>query len=149
MNGLRALLLGLLLICMAGCTSTRTTASTLTPVLAAPSATAKVKPTTVPKATPVATPSGLVTVDASVLPREARATLALIAQGGPFPYDRDGVVFQNRERILPKKASGYYHEYTVPTPGESDRGARRIIVGDQGELYYTGDHYQSFVEVIP
>ena len=78
------------------------------------------------------------------LPREARETLALIKQGGPFPYQRDGVVFGNRERRLPARSSGYYREYTVPTPGARDRGARRIIAGESGEYYYTGDHYNTF-----
>lgn len=78
------------------------------------------------------------------LPREARETLALIRQGGPFPYKRDGVVFSNRERRVPAQPKGYYREYTVPTPGVRDRGARRIIVGNPGEYYYTDDHYNTF-----
>lgn len=78
------------------------------------------------------------------LPREARETLALIRQGGPFPYRKDGIVFGNRERRLPVQSSGYYREYTVPTPGARDRGARRIIAGGSGEYYYTGDHYNTF-----
>lgn len=78
------------------------------------------------------------------LPREARDTLVLIKQGGPFLYKRDGVVFGNRERRLPSRPSGYYREYTVPTPGARDRGARRIIAGTQGEYYYTDDHYNTF-----
>lgn len=82
------------------------------------------------------------------LPRQARDTLSLIAAGGPFPYSRDGVVFGNRERILPKAPRGYYHEYTVRTPGARNRGARRIVcAGDQRATepcYYSDDHYQSF-----
>jgi ribonuclease T1 len=78
------------------------------------------------------------------LPPEAQQTLALIKQGGPFPYKRDGVMFGNRERRLPSWPSGYYREYTVPTPGARDRGARRIIAGTQGEYYYTDDHYNTF-----
>jgi ribonuclease T1 len=78
------------------------------------------------------------------LPREARETLALIKQGGPFPYRRDGVVFGNREKRLPAQQSGYYREYTVPTPRARDRGARRIIAGVPGEYYYTDDHYNTF-----
>ena len=93
--------------------------------------------------------SGLPHVSPADLPAEARHTLELIAAGGPFPYDRDGVVFQNRERILPRKSGGYYHEYTVPTPGEDDRGARRIITGKQGERYWTADHYASFAWIAP
>lgn len=88
--------------------------------------------------------SGLPEVKASELPAEARQTLALIARGGPYPYSRDNVTFGNFERILPRKSSGYYKEYTVRTPGESDRGARRIVAGEAGEKYYTPDHYNSF-----
>jgi len=78
------------------------------------------------------------------LPAEVAQTLALIDDGGPFPYDRDGVVFENREGLLPDHPRGYWHEYTVPTPGAGDRGARRLVVGRAGEIYYTGDHYGSF-----
>ena len=78
------------------------------------------------------------------LPREARDTLVLIKQGGPFPYKRDGVVFGNRERRLPSRPRGYYREYTVPTPGARDRGARRIVAGTGDEYYYTDDHYNTF-----
>ncbi len=88
--------------------------------------------------------SGLTFVAAADLPGEARDTLKLIDQGGPYPYSRDGVVFGNFEKILPKHDRGYYREYTVKTPGESDRGARRIVTGKTGERYYTGDHYKSF-----
>lgn len=78
------------------------------------------------------------------LPAEARATLALIEQGGPFPYSRDGVVFGNFEKRLPSRPRGYYREYTVPTPGVRNRGARRIVAGQRGERYYTDDHYRTF-----
>lgn len=78
------------------------------------------------------------------LPKEAEKTLRLIKQGGPFPYQRDGVTFGNFERRLPTKERGYYKEYTVPTPGSRDRGARRIVAGRNGEYYYTGDHYKTF-----
>ncbi len=77
-------------------------------------------------------------------PPEARATLRLIKQGGPFPYPRDGVVFGNFEQRLPKHARGYYHEYTVQTPGARNRGARRIVCGTPVECYYSADHYQTF-----
>ena len=87
-------------------------------------------------------------IAANSLPPEARQTIALIKAGGPFPYSRDGVVFNNREGQLPKKARGYYHEYTVKTPGARDRGARRIIAGRDGALYYTDDHYRTFKRVI-
>jgi ribonuclease T1 len=88
--------------------------------------------------------SGLETIDIDDLPPEAVATLNLIKSGGPFPYTKDGSVFNNYEGLLPEKPSGYYHEYTVETPGSSDRGARRIVGGDNGEYYYTDDHYASF-----
>ena len=80
------------------------------------------------------------------LPPEARETLRLIDAGGPYPHRRDGVVFGNYERILPKRPRGYYREYTVPTPGSRDRGARRIVTGGDppAVFYYTADHYQSF-----
>ncbi len=83
-------------------------------------------------------------VPVSQLPPEAVRTLALIKQGGPFPYRKDGTVFHNRERLLPLRESGYYREYTVPTPGAKNRGARRIVAGSQAEYYYTADHYRSF-----
>jgi ribonuclease T1 len=92
--------------------------------------------------------SGLEIVKAASLPPEARTTLKLIDANGPFPYSRDGVTFSNLERILPKQAKGYYHEYTVVTPGSKDRGARRIIAGGKGERFYTDDHYASFKEVV-
>lgn len=97
-----------------------------------------------PTAAGVANPSRLPEVKASELPAEARQVLVLIARGGPYPYSRDNITFGNFERVLPQKPSGYYREFTVPTPGESDRGARRIIAGDAGEKYYTADHYSSF-----
>ncbi|MFC8343789.1 ribonuclease domain-containing protein [Streptomyces sp. NPDC057280] len=79
------------------------------------------------------------------LPSQAYDTLRLIEQGGPYPYSQDGVVFQNRERVLPSRSSGYYHEYTVKTPGSSTRGARRIVTGQEyQEDYYTADHYATF-----
>ena len=90
------------------------------------------------------------------LPVEARETLARIKSGGPFPYRKDGVVFGNFEKRLPMKPRGYYHEYTVPTPGSRDRGARRIVAGEgsrddarsSGEYYYTGDHYRTFRQIV-
>lgn len=82
------------------------------------------------------------------LPKEARQTLALIKSGGPFPYRRDGVTFQNRERVLPPRARDYYREYTVPTPGASTRGARRIVAGREADYYYSDDHYRSFRRIV-
>lgn len=109
--------------------------------------------TTAPSAARSAVPvppwaGGMRTVDAARLPAEARETLALIDKGGPFPYARDGIVFGNFEGLLPKHQRGYYHEYTVKTPGAHDRGARRIVTGQGGEIYYTGDHYKSFRAVL-
>ena len=85
------------------------------------------------------------------LPPEALETLALIQRGGPFPYRKDGTTFQNRERLLPAKPRGYYREYTVPTPGSRDRGARRIVAGGNPPevFYYTADHYSSFRQIEP
>ena len=102
----------------------------------------------VPAVPEVKNTSGLAAVPASSLPPEARETLALIARGGPYPYSRDGAVFSNFERLLPRKPGGYYKEFTVRTPGESDRGARRIVAGETGEKYYTPDHYESFLFIV-
>ena len=82
------------------------------------------------------------------LPREAIETIALIRQGGPFPHQRDGATFGNREKLLPARERGWYREYTVKTPGARDRGARRIVAGRDGTLYYTDDHYRSFRRII-
>lgn len=119
-----------------------TAAPSGTPVPAAPASSRA--PSTAGKVEGVPNTSGLAAIRESKLPAEGRRTLTLIRQGGPFPYERDGVAFGNFERILPRKSGGYYREYTVPTPGESDRGARRIVAGKAGEKYYTPDHYESF-----
>lgn len=99
----------------------------------------------------VASPSGgadgLATVRSSELPVQARQVLGLIDAGGPFPYPQDGTVFGNVERLLPAHPRGWYHEYTVPTPGSPDRGARRIVAGQDGVRYYTADHYESFARI--
>ncbi|MGV1008825.1 MAG: ribonuclease domain-containing protein [Dermatophilaceae bacterium] len=92
--------------------------------------------------------SGLAWVAESALPVQARHTLALIRAGGPYPYPRnDDQTFGNREGRLPARPTGYYKEYTVVTPGEQDRGPRRIIAGREGERYYTDDHYERFRRV--
>jgi ribonuclease T1 len=92
--------------------------------------------------------SGLKVQSLSSLPAQAGDTWKLIEKNGPFPYPRnDGVQFQNREKVLPAKSGEYYREYTVPTPGSQDRGARRLITGAKQEVYYTGDHYETFVVV--
>ncbi|MER7173267.1 ribonuclease domain-containing protein [Streptomyces mesophilus] len=112
---------------------------------AAPMATAA---TAAPTPAPVAgafTAAAVGDICYSALPSQAHDTLDLIEAGGPFPYPQDGTVFQNREGLLPGQSSGYYHEYTVETPGSPDRGARRIVTGEeQQEDYYTADHYASF-----
>ncbi|MEW1632858.1 ribonuclease domain-containing protein [Streptomyces sp. NPDC093801] len=99
-------------------------------------------------AAPAPAPAAVASVGSvcySALPDEAYDTLELIDQGGPFPYSQDGIVFQNRERVLPAQTTGYYHEYTVITPGSPTRGARRIVTGRQyQEDYYTADHYATF-----
>ncbi|WP_137942693.1 ribonuclease [Burkholderiales bacterium C2] len=94
------------------------------------------------------------TVALAALPREAQNTHRLVLAGGPFPYDKDGSVFGNRERLLPSKARGYYREYTVKTPGARNRGARRLVCGGKpptnpDACFYTDDHYASFKRIAP
>ena len=91
--------------------------------------------------------SGLAWVELAVLPPEAADTVRLIDRGGPFPEDEDGSTFGNFEGLLPDRERGYYREYTVPTPGLDSRGARRIVAGNGGELYWTRDHYASFERI--
>ena len=101
-------------------------------------------------------PSGtaqIATVALADLPRQGQRTYQLILQGGPFPHEKDGVVFGNYERQLPLARRGYYHEYTVDTPGTSSRGARRIVCGGHRRTapdacYYTGNHYSSFKKIV-
>lgn len=92
------------------------------------------------------------TVALAELPRQGQDTYRLIHQGGPFPYEKDGSVFGNRERLLPAQKRGYYREYTVKTPGSRDRGARRLVCGGPPRTpdgcYYTSDHYASFKRVV-
>jgi ribonuclease T1 len=94
------------------------------------------------------------TVALALLPPQAQATHRLVLSGGPFPYEKDGTVFGNRERLLPAQKRGYYREYTVKTPGSRDRGARRLVCGGQEPTkpeacFYTADHYASFKRVVP
>ncbi|OEV04381.1 ribonuclease domain-containing protein [Streptomyces oceani] len=99
----------------------------------------------VPSAAVAVAPAAVGDICQSELPPEAHDTLDLIEQGGPYPYPQDGQVFENREGLLPDQDTGYYHEYTVETPGSDDRGAKRIVTGDKDEEdYYTEDHYESF-----
>src|SRR5664279_3939195 len=101
-----------------------------------------------PPAAARANPEAIPPVPLAALPAEAQSVYALIHEGGPFRYDRDGIAFGNREALLPAKPRGYYHEYTVRTPGSRSRGARRIICGGPARkpdtCYYTDDHYRSF-----
>lgn len=96
---------------------------------------------------------GITTVALLDMPVQAHATYQLIHRGGPFPFEKDGVVFGNRERLLPGQTRGYYREYTVKTPGISSRGARRIVCGGPATTpnacYYTADHYASFRRIVP
>lgn len=148
-SGSLVALLAALVVVAAACAQPMSSPSSATPV-----------PTSAVSAVPsgLATPggsvaldpdSGLPLVDPSTLPPETTETMGLIGVGGPFPYPQDGAVFENREGILPDADIGYYHEYTVETPGSADRGARRIVVGNQGEAYWTDDHYASFSRIAP
>ena len=101
---------------------------------------------------PLPTDGAATPIALAELPPQGRATYALIREGGPFPYDKDGTVFGNRERLLPAHRRGYYREYTVRTPGSRNRGARRIVCGGKPRTpdacYYTSDHYASFREIV-
>jgi ribonuclease T1 len=119
---------------------------------APPTAAPTTTPTTTARAANTPPPpdggDGLAWVRLADLPVQARQTVALIDAGGPFPYVKDGATFNNFEGVLPSRPRGYYREYTVKTPGERDRGARRIVSGDRDrELFYTDDHYETFARV--
>jgi len=97
--------------------------------------------------------SGQATISLAELPAQGRQTYQSILSGGPFPFEKDGVVFGNRERILPHQPRGFYREYTVQTPGSRDRGARRIVCGGRQitapeACYYSQDHYASFRRIV-
>mgnify|MGYP001230966346 CR=1 FL=1 len=143
----RVLVLGALLLCVAtvlalllvqGGGGARQAAPTQVPTDSATQAVTQVAHTPV---------SGLPTVAESALPPEAWETMRRIADGGPFSYRQDDATFFNREGILPERRRGYYREYTVETPGSPDRGARRIVAGAEGDLFYTEDHYDSFRQI--
>ena len=97
-------------------------------------------------------PTGSVSQQGGLSAEEAAgvtAVLSAIDSGEPLPYEQDGDTFQNREGLLPDQPEGHYREYTVETPGSDDRGARRLVIGDAGETYYTRDHYDSFIRIEP
>lgn len=123
--------------------------SSLTLIGLSPLAEGKVKlqPITEEAGTTIIAQRQMPTLPINKLPREAQITINLIYKGGPFPYRQDGTIFRNREKRLPPAPVGYYREYTVPTPGSPNRGARRLVTGQGNEIYYTGDHYRSFVRV--
>lgn len=126
------------------------TATALQATATAPPRGDHVSPTAARPAAPTREPAagGLPMIAFAQLPPEAQETIRLIDRGGPFPYSRDGITFNNREGLLPKEPDSYYHEYTVVTPGSADRGARRIVAGRDGALYYSDDHYASFKRVV-
>lgn len=129
---------GIAVFAVAGCAAVLGS----TPALAASAHTAPSHP-----ATTITVPYDYGHVCKSKLPSQADDTLKLIASGGPFPYPEDGEVFRNDEGVLPQEPSGYYHSYTVKTPGSSDRGARRIVTAKDGDDFYTANHYDSFDEI--
>ena len=139
----------LLLYANGGDDGSKTTTTATSP---APTVTDESPPPTEAETTESST-TGAKPADDDSIPADHRAAigevLVLIEAGGPFPHDQDGTVFQNREGLLPQQPQGYYHEYTVPTPGSPDRGARRLVTGDGGEVYYTSDHYSSFTQIDP
>ena len=96
---------------------------------------------------------GISAITVAELPTQGKQIYALIHRGGPFAHEKDGVVFGNRERLLPLEKRGFYHEYTVSTPGAKTRGAKRIVCGGQPKTpeicYYTADHYASFRKIVP
>jgi ribonuclease T1 len=140
---LTSALVGLIALVVIGWFVKDTTTPGSPPDTTRPVVTSAAQPESVPGAD-----SGLAVEALSKLPAEAGRTWKLIEANGPFPYPRnDGVTFQNREKRLPAKDSGYYREYTVPTQGRTDRGARRIVTGSQKEVFYTADHYSTFVVV--
>ncbi|MFD9894842.1 ribonuclease domain-containing protein [Amycolatopsis sp. NPDC059027] len=143
-----AALVGLLVLVLGGwLVKSQLSGSSSAPASSSASAPAK---SGASNAKPPGTDSGLPVKPLSALPSQAADTWKLIEKGGPYPYPRnDDVVFENREKVLPRKQSGYYHEYTVKTPGSQDRGPRRLVTGQAKELYYTEDHYASFVVVDP
>jgi ribonuclease T1 len=143
--GLIGLLGALLLGCSAG-----TATSTAQSLAGSSAASAAPAGCPAPSASaPGATESHLPVRSLCALPVQVAQVWRTIQTGGKLTYSRDGIVFNNAEHLLPAHTRGYYHEYTVPTPGSRDRGTRRLITGQTHEVYYTGDHYVSFVVVDP
>ncbi|MFJ9942543.1 ribonuclease domain-containing protein [Streptomyces erythrochromogenes] len=143
--------LGAVFLCVALVATAGCGAQKPGPAVASGSAELSASPSGAASAVPDAVPGwarGMAVVRADALPRQAQDVLALIDKGGPYPYRQDGTVFGNFEKVLPRQKRGYYHEFTVRTPGERDRGARRIVTGEGGEFYYTDDHYQTFKAVL-
>ena len=143
-----ALLLGVLLlvgllVLLVGCSGGSTRTPTPSPVPVASSGAG------LPFAAEPPDDWGGDTVELGALPPEVLETLRLVAAGGPYPYRQDDGVFGNREGLLPDRPSGTYREYTVETPGSPDRGARRLVIADGHDVYYTDDHYASFRFVMP
>jgi ribonuclease T1 len=138
---LLALVVPLLAVVLAACGATA--AGTSASVATAPASTSAAG-----SLAPAQPTTDLRTVVVAKLPAEAVGTLRLIASDGPYPFAKDGATFSNREGLLPRHSSGWYREFTVVTPGSGDRGARRIIAGQDGSRFYTSDHYASFREVV-
>lgn len=149
---LGAVFLCAVLVGAAGCSGkTSSPAATTTSTSAGTGASAGVESVPSRSGAPTAAPGwakGMATVRAAALPQQARDVLELIDKGGPYQYRQDGTVFGNFEKALPRQKRGYYHEFTVKTPGERDRGARRIVTGQGGEFFYTDDHYKTFKAVL-
>ncbi|MGW4506367.1 ribonuclease domain-containing protein [Streptomyces sp. NPDC004436] len=139
--------LGALFLCVALAGAAACGAGSPGPAAASGSAGLSASPSAVAGPTPDWA-RGMPVVRADALPRQAQEVLVLIDKGGPYPHRQDGTVFGNFEKLLPRQKRGYYHEFTVRTPGERDRGARRIVTGEGGEFYYTDDHYDSFKAVL-
>jgi ribonuclease T1 len=160
---LAAVAIAVLLSLAGGCSSAPTSGdaatvspsgepTTVSPPVSSSPSTGASAPSVTSVAAPVASGvdpvSGLPWIGQDQLPVEAEQALLVIESGGPYPYDQDGVTFENREGILPARPLGYYREFTVETPGSDDRGARRIVVADSGEWFYTDDHYDSFSRIV-
>jgi len=148
-HGLRRLALVVALLgVLAGCAQPTPTPTSARPSPIPTSASSPVAILLVPSHT-TESKSGLPTIDGAALPDEVHQTLLSIGTGGPYPFPQDGVVFESREGILLDAPGGYYHEYAVVTPRSADRGARRVVVGNQGEAYRTDDHYTKFSRIAP